>query len=442
MSTVCIQQVDGDLCSAVARVLEPFGGAKGILAGKDEVAIKINAVEIKQHCHTPPDIIEVLVTHLKEHGARRIYVVDNCTQGNFTRLVFYATGIAGAARRAGATPIYLDECREEPIDLVASYSARQQADPYEQQVIHLPAFIVEKLIAKRDSVAYINVPKLKTHSMTTVTLGIKNQWGYVAQADRIADHNYLLHRKFVDILELIRPDITLIDAREATQFGHYPSKALIDRHLVPYGLLVAGDDVVSTDAVGAWLMGLQWQDVEHIKLAHERGLGIADLDQVELVGSDPPSYQRHLSWQLLPIFPPDVDLHRGEQRCCKEGCGTNVLACLQVFYLDFQGKGGFSVVMGKGWDRARLERLRQRVLVVGTCAVEEVGELLRSMRTVDEVAFSHGCNNLTDTITHLLRWMKIPPLRLVPVSPLTSALLLAHAKLRGTTARIPPLWLR
>ena len=110
------------------------------------------------------------------------------------------------------------------------------AVPYDQQEVGLPRIIVEKLLRNRDSVAYINVPKFKTHCMTTVTLGIKNQWGLVAQKDRIADHNHLLPRKLVDILGCIRPDFTLIDAREATQHGHYPSQRLLDRILVPYGL--------------------------------------------------------------------------------------------------------------------------------------------------------------------------------------------------------------
>ncbi len=205
-------------------------------------------------------------------------------------------------------------------------------------------------LENRPSVAYINVPKFKTHCMTTVTLGIKNQWGLVAQKDRIADHNHLLPRKLVDILDCLRPDFTLIDAREATQHGHYPSQRLLDRILVPYGLIIGGDDVVSVDAVGCHLMGLPWREVEHVRLAHERGLGTAELDEIEVIG-DPARHRKELSWELLPIFPEDVDVHKGEERCCREGCAIECDGVLfRCFSLDFQGKGGFSVVMGKGWD--------------------------------------------------------------------------------------------
>jgi hypothetical protein len=118
------------------------------------------------------------------------------------------------------------------------------------------------------------------------------------------------------------------------------------------------------------------------------------------------------------------------------------MACLQVFSLDFAGKGGFSIIMGKGWENSRLEGLRERVLVVGTCAANEVGERLKGMYGRDAVAVSYGCNNLTETITILLKWMRISPIRMIPVSPFRSAHLLAQARWHGSKARIPPLWIR
>lgn len=441
MSTVHLVRTGTDLRSDVARVFGPFGGARRFLRDADEVFIKVNAVDLKPHCFTPPDLIEALVCHLREEGARHVYVMDNCTQGNFTRLVFHATGMAAAVRRAGGRLLCLDEGPEETVRLSTVDRSPPPGHAYDQDTFRLPAILADRLLRKRESVCYINVPKFKTHCMTTVTLGIKSQWGFVAQRDRVADHNHLLHAKLVDILEMLRPDFTLVDAREATQHGHYPSDRLRDRQIVPYGLLLGGDDVVSTDALGCHLMGFDWRDVEQVRLAHERGLGIADLDGVEIIG-DPNEHRRELSWELLPIFPKDVDVHRGEALCCKEGCGSNVMACLQTFSLDFNGKGGFSVLMGKGWDPKRLEGLQERVLVVGKCAVEEVGERVRSIRKRGEVAFSHGCNNLTETITHLLRWMNISPLKMVPVHPLRSSLLLLQAKAKGSSAAIPPLWIR
>ena len=83
---------------------------------------------------------------------------------------------------------------------------------------------------------------------------------------------------------------------------------------------------MSVDAVGCHLMGFPWREVEHVRLAHERNLGTADLDRIEVIG-DLARHRKELSWELLPIFPEDVDVHKGEELCCKEGCASNVMAC-------------------------------------------------------------------------------------------------------------------
>ena len=442
MSRVHLVDVEGDLLASVQRVFEPFGGGRRLLKESGEVFIKINAVDFKEHCFTPPDLVGALITYMYAEGARQVYVIENCTQGNFTRLVFHVTGLARAVERAGAKVVYLDEVREEVLSFSASNLAcKAGQNGYDQTDLAFPKLVVDKLVRNRDLHTYINVPKFKTHCMTTVTLGIKNQWGFVAQRDRIADHNYNLHAKFADILSLLKPDFTLVDARQAVQHGHYPARALLKKMLVPYGLLVGGDDVVSVDSVCCGLMGFPWEQVAHVRLAHEAGLGQAELDQIEILGRID-AHRQDLSCDLLPVFPRDVDVCRGEELCCREGCGSNVMACLQVFHTDFGGKGGFSVVMGKGHDRSRLEKLQKKVLVVGKCSVNEVGDLLLRSYGSEDVFLSDGCNNLTQTIAHLLRLMKISPLKIVPLSPFRTLGLFLQAKAKGSRALTPPLVVR
>jgi uncharacterized protein (DUF362 family) len=50
------------------------------------------------------------------------------------------------------------------------------------------------------------------------------------------------------------------------------------------GLVLAGEDGVSVDAVCAKLIGFDPWEVKHLKLAHDKGIGIADLDQIEVLG--------------------------------------------------------------------------------------------------------------------------------------------------------------
>ena len=51
--------------------------------------------------------------------------------------------------------------------------------------------------------------------------------------------------------------------------------------------MLASDDMVAIDAVSAWLMGFDpMRDVDCIRIAHERGLGIGDVREIEVVGED------------------------------------------------------------------------------------------------------------------------------------------------------------
>jgi len=43
---------------------------------------------------------------------------------------------------------------------------------------------------------------------------------------------------------------------------------------------------VAIDAAAAKIMGFEPLDIDYIKMAHERGLGMGDVDQIEIVGMD------------------------------------------------------------------------------------------------------------------------------------------------------------
>ncbi len=58
------------------------------------------------------------------------------------------------------------------------------------------------------------------------------------------------------------------------------------RHGTPIrlGLAAAGTDPVAVDAVAAAAMGFDPMRIGYLRLAHEAGLGVADLAQIEVVG--------------------------------------------------------------------------------------------------------------------------------------------------------------
>jgi len=59
-------------------------------------------------------------------------------------------------------------------------------------------------------------------------------------------------------------------------------------------LILASADQVAIDAVSAYLQGFEPLDLPFIRLAHERGLGVGDIKQIEILGDvDPDEVRWH-----------------------------------------------------------------------------------------------------------------------------------------------------
>jgi len=428
--SVVLEDVTESLSDAVRRCFEQFGGARALLKPSRDVYIKVNAVDLKEYSYTDPEVLRHVILYFKERGSRNIYVIENCTQANFTRLVFLATGITDVCRQTGAQPVYLDETGSAPVFLETL-----------EEFIDISDFVYERLVLNRAQNLYISLPKLKTHSMSQVTLSIKNQFGFVHQFSRIADHNYRLHRKFADIYRHIRPDFSLIDGLVATNHGHYIACGNHDQCIVPMNLLIAGQDPLAVDVVGAELMGYAVQDVEHLRLCRETGIGTGDIRKIDVINKNLLKERRkELTHELLDDFPSNLKFLRGKERCCKEGCRRNTETVIEVLHRDHGGKGGFTVIMGKGISSDDVRMLTGRVHIAGSCAIQEHGIDLVKRLGRNNVTMSHGCNNLAETVEGLCCQMKVSPLKLVPGSPLSALAQLAKARLKGTKANITPVF--
>lgn len=428
MAQVRFEDTAQGLDSAVSLMFEAFGGGRSLLKSSRDVFLKVNGIDFKPHVYTSPEVVSAVVRYFQRQGARHVYVMENSTQGNFTRLVFEICGMKKMCDDTGAVPVYLDETAEIPMFL-----------PGLESFVQIPDFIHERLIQKRQENLYISIPKLKTHSMTTVTLGIKNQFGLIHQKSRIPDHNFKLHQKIADIYANIRPDFTLIDGIEATNYGHYPALAQEKLCVVPMHVLIGGDDPLAVDVTAAKFLGFSLSEVEHLKLAAKYGFGESKMSGIDIANRDIfEQRQQKFSWDLLEKFPAGVKIIRGKTQCCTEGCKRNTEAVLEVFGQDFQGRGGFTILMGKGIARADVAGISGPVHIAGDCAIAEWYPELRRRLGKSKISLSPGCNNLAKTIDGITRWLHISPLKLVPLNPLKSLALLIQAKLHGSKANIPP----
>lgn len=417
------------LAEGIEEVFAAFGGVKKIIPPEGTVFIKPNGIHFSPQTHTDPRVLEALLAFLRDHGYARLAVMENCTNGNFTRLVFKITGYAELCRRYGAEAVYLDEGPTVGVTLRG-----------EEEPVQIPRRLYDDLIAQREGHFYLSLPKLKTHCMTTVTLGVKNQQAFPVHAERMARHTHsTLHRRLAALYDLIRPDFCLIEGINAVIHGHFPATALLEECLVPMNLLIGGRDTLAVDVVGARVLGYGVAEVEHLRLAGEWGLGESDLNHIEVMGVPLSRFTERYPSTLLRRFHPDVRIVEGKVQACVEGCKGNSECILEMLTNDYHGRGGWTLIFGQGIDKGELEDLEGDFLVVGPCAVREVADWLKAKYPRRKVYTVDEHNDLMLNTTYQARLMGITPVMMVPMNPVLSALTLAQARVRGLTARVPPL---
>jgi uncharacterized protein (DUF362 family) len=427
MTRVAIVNIEGHMFKAVKQVFKLTAPGNTLIKDSGEVYIKPNLIDFKPYAFTDPKVVYAAIEYFYECGASKIFLMENSTQANMTRLVFEFTGYNKICKKLGVKPIFLDE---EPVEMVKL--------PHFKDYIEFPKIVVEKFIDEAELHTYVSLPKLKTHSMSTVTLGIKNQMAFPSHKDRGYHHGHELHRLLADFYILIQPDYTLIDGTQAVFNGHYPLTTFLSESLDSLDILIGGIDTLATDIIGARVLGYDIDEVKHLALVRDDGMGVGDINQIEVKGNLS-RFTKKYPCDILEKMPEDVSIIQGKEKLCPEGCDLNVRMVLQMLYYDYGGKGGFTIIMGKGFDYEQLESVTGRVLIAGDCAIEETEEFFVTKLGKNKVFKSPTCNRLASTTSALCKLMGISILDLVP-SKLTAIKSLILGKLHGSKALVADLF--
>src|SRR5207244_9150630 len=123
--------------------------------------------------------------------------------------------------------------------------------------LHIPRFLQEA--------CFINLPVLKTHVVSTMTLGMKNPMGILHRPDRRAMHTLGIAQCIVDMNRGIKPDLTIVDG-SVGQDGEGP----LSGDKADLQVLVAGHDSRAVDLVCCLLVGVKLRHIAHLKLALEQ----------------------------------------------------------------------------------------------------------------------------------------------------------------------------
>ena len=252
----------GDSPAALARrALDELGGIRRFVARGDVVVVKPNIGwdrTPEQGANTNPELVAALVVLCQEAGARKVIVTDvSC---NEARVCFDHSGIAAAAREAGAEVMLPEERRFREANLGGEV---------------LTTWPVLEPLLTADKI--INVPIAKHHSLTGCTLGMKNLYGIIGgQRSRLHQR---IHESLADLLAFARPTLTVLDAYRVMMRGGPTGGSLGDIEFRK--TIIAGTDPVAIDAYAA----KAYWDLDHyrlpfLRIAQARGLGKVTFEEV------------------------------------------------------------------------------------------------------------------------------------------------------------------
>lgn len=130
----------------------------------------------------------------------------------------------------------------------------------------------------------IHFPTVKTHGHTTTTGAMKNAFGGLIPKYRHHAHKKI-HEVLVDLLSIQKE---IHSGIFAVMDGCVCGNGAGPRTMEPYSgdVILASQDQVAIDAVAASIMGFDPMKIDYIKLAHDRGLGTGDVDQIDIVGME------------------------------------------------------------------------------------------------------------------------------------------------------------
>lgn len=217
---------------------------------------------------TTSRVIEEMVMLLKERGINDITIGEGIVADPKDKATpahaFETLGYNTLNKRYGVKAINVMERPFEKVDLGDGITLSFNAD------ILYSDFVVD-------------IPVMKSHNQTVVSLGIKNLKGTIDIPSRkkchSADPEKNLNFMIARLADKMPPVFTLLDGIYTNERG-----PAFDGRMHRSNLLVASTDILSADMVGARVLGHDPKNVPHLVHAAANRGRAADLSDIEVLG--------------------------------------------------------------------------------------------------------------------------------------------------------------
>ncbi|TGU74174.1 DUF362 domain-containing protein [Geomonas terrae] len=253
----------------LARLLESLGGMERYVKPGERVLIKPNLLSAKPPeaaVTTHPEVLRAVILAVQHAGG--IALVGDSPGVGSGRRVAERSGMMRVIEETGAEFVPFEE--SATVGGTGTFREFELARPY--------------LEADR----LINLPKLKTHEMMTMTCCVKNLFGAVVGTRKAAWHlkagadKELFARMLIEVYMLREPDLNIVDAVVAME-GDGPGSG----DPCQVGLLMAGDNAVAVDQVAAEVAGIPKKLLYLESAARNMGLPGSRREEIAVAGADP-----------------------------------------------------------------------------------------------------------------------------------------------------------
>jgi uncharacterized protein (DUF362 family) len=262
--------ISGEPVAATKKALEAVGGISRFVKKGQRVILKPNMSFARTPdfgATTHPLVVATVAQACIEIGAQQVLVLDHTLQR--AELCLERNGIREACKNIPGVHVLALQDRK---------FFREIKIP-QGKVLERVEVVKEVL----DNSVLINIPVAKSHSATGVSLGMKGLMGLIWERESFHSQ-FNINQALADLATVIKPQLTILDATRALASGGPGGPGDVKKP----NLIIAGVDPVAVDSYGVSVVPWYGQkfkgrQVEHLLIAHQRGLGKIDVDQLKIL---------------------------------------------------------------------------------------------------------------------------------------------------------------